>query len=260
MSPSSKKSLKAFLDQKAAEYNQARFIASDPIGVPHQFSKRQDIEIAGFFAATLAWGNRTSIMRSAQAIMDAMDGAPHDFLLQHTDADLKRFLHLKHRTFNATDLLYFLHFLAHHYRQHDSLEAAFCPAELVGPLSMKERLIHFHQTFFSLEHPARTRKHVSTPERKSACKRLNMFLRWMVRNDERGVDFGLWSSIQPSDLICPLDVHVGRVAQRLGLIEQNKAQWQTAEDLTARLRALDAADPVKYDFALFGLGAEERMR
>lgn len=260
MRPVSPKALKLFLDQKANEYNQVRFIASDPVCVPHAFTKRQDIEIAGFFAATLAWGNRTTIIRSAQAIMDAMDGAPHDFLLHHTDHDLKRFLHLKHRTFNATDLLYFIHFLSHHYRQFDSLETAFCPAEPDGPVGMKERLIHFHRNFFSLEHPARTRKHVSTPERKSACKRLTMYLRWMVRRDAHGVDFGLWKAIHPSELICPLDVHVGRVAERLGLIEQNKAQWQTAEELTARLRTFDPDDPVRYDFALFGLGAEERMR
>jgi len=189
-----------------------------------------------------------------------MDRAPHDFLLNHEEVDLKRFLDIKHRTFNATDLLYFIQFLSHYYEQHESLERAFCPSGLKGKIDMKERLIYFSQTFFALEHPARTQKHVSTPYKKSACKRLNMFLRWMVRQDEQGVDFGIWTSIKPSELICPLDVHVGRVAHRLGLIQENKADWQTAKALTEALKQFDANDPVKYDYALFGLGVEERIR
>ncbi len=255
-----KAALKQFLDRKVKEYNTTQFIVKDPICIPHSFSKKQDIEIAGFFAATLAWGNRTSIINSCNRILEAMDHAPHDFLLNHEEVDLKRFLDIKHRTFNATDLLYFIQFLSHHYRKHASLESAFFPSGLKGKIDMKERLIYFNQTFFSLEHSARTHKHVSTPLKKSACKRLNMFLRWMVRQDDHGVDFGIWKSIKPSELICPLDVHVGRVAHRLGLIQENKGNWQTAEELTESLRQFDANDPVKYDYALFGLGVEERVR
>ena len=251
--------LKGLLDRKAAEYNDERFIASDPVSVPHRFSKKQDIEIAAFIAATLAWGNRRSIIQSATAIMQAMDSAPHDFLLHHREEDLKRFLSIVHLTFQATDLLYFIHRLSLHYRGEDSLESAFAvPGHPAA--SVRERLEHFHRWFFAPEHPERTRKHVSTPARGSACKRLNMFLRWMARRDGNGVDFGLWPGISPAALICPLDVHVGRVAWRLGLLEQNKADWKTAEALTERLRSFDADDPVKYDFALFGLGAEERVR
>jgi uncharacterized protein (TIGR02757 family) len=255
-----KAALKQFLDRKVIEYNTTQFIDKDPICIPHSFSKKQDIEIAGFFAATLAWGNRTSIINSCKRILDAMDHAPHDFLINHKEVDLKHFLDIKHRTFNATDLLYFIHFLSQYYKQHASLESAFCPSGMKGKIDMKERLIYFNQIFFALEHPARTQKHVSTPLKKSACKRLDMFLRWMVRQDEQGVDFGIWTCIKPSELICPLDVHVGRVAHRLGLIQENKADWQTAEALTESLRQFDANDPVKYDYALFGLGVEERVR
>ncbi len=252
--------LKKFLDQKVGEYNSVQFIEKDPICIPHSFAKPQDIEISAFFAATLAWGNRTSIINSCKRILAAMDHAPHDFLLNHEEVDLKRFLHIKHRTFNATDLLYFIQFLSHYYQQHASLESAFCPSGMKGKIDMKERLIYFNQTFFSMDHPARTQKHVSSPLKKSACKRLNMFLRWMVRKDAKGVDFGIWKAIKPSELICPLDVHVGRVAHRLGLIQENKGNWQTAEALTDALRQFDANDPVKYDYALFGLGVEERVR
>lgn len=255
-----KAALKQFLNQKVKEYNTTQFIDKDPICIPHLFTHKQDIEIAGFFAATLAWGNRTSIINSCKRILDAMDRAPHDFLLNHEEVDLKRFLDIKHRTFNATDLLYFIQFLSHHYRLHESLESAFCPTATHEHITMKDRLIYFNQTFFSLEHPARTQKHVSTPYKKSACKRLNMFLRWMVRSDNQGVDFGIWTSIKPSELICPMDVHVGRVAHRFGLIQENKGNWQTAEELTASLCKLDSNDPVKFDFALFGLGVEERIR
>ena len=256
----SRPDLKVWLDRKVEEYNSPRFILADPIAVPHRFSMRQDIEIAAFFAATLAWGNRTSIINSTTRIMEAMHNAPHDFLLTHEEQDLKTFLDIKHRTFNATDLLYFIHFLSFHYKKYDSLEWAFLPQDLNKGIEMRDRLIYFNDLFFSLDHPARTQKHVSTPAKKSACKRINMFLRWMVRNDYRGVDFGLWKQIKSADLICPLDVHVGRVAHRLGLIQENKGNWQTAEELTASLRKLDPNDPVKYDFALFGLGAEERMK
>lgn len=249
--------LKLFLDAKVIEYNTKKFIVSDPISVPYRFSKKQDIEIAALFAAVFAWGNRTTIINKSNELLALMDESPHEFILHHQYTDLKRFLQFKHRTFNATDLYYFISFLQFHYSQHKSLEDAFC---LNNALTIRDRLIHFRNYFFSLEHAERTQKHISTPAKNSACKRINMFLRWMVRKDKNGVDFGIWKSLNPNQLICPMDVHVSNVAFRLGLISENKANWRTAELLTQKLREFDAEDPVKYDFALFGLGAEERMR
>ncbi len=251
--------LKELLDNKVRLYDQPGFIAKDPISIPHSFTKKQDIEISGLFAATLAWGNRTTIINSCKKLMGWMDDAPHDFVLHHKDTDLKTFLHFAHRTFNATDLLYFLHFLQYHYQQHDSLEDAFVPGKSYKEQTVEQALIHCHDYFFSIEHPERTRKHVATPRRNSACKRLNMYLRWMVRKDIAGVDFGIWKKIKPAQLICPLDVHVARVAERLGLIDTNKADWNNALLLTDRLREFNPADPAIYDYALFGLGAEERL-
>lgn len=248
-----------WLNKKQRDYESPSFIAGDPISVPHQYVKKQDIEIAGFFAATLAWGQRTTIIRSTEAILNAMDNDPYSFLLHHRETDLKRFLFLKHRTFNATDLLYFIERLSTHYRVFDSLEHAFTPPGINTP-SMYERLTYFHDWFFVGDYPERTRKHVATPERASACKRLNMYLRWMVRSNAHGVDFGLWRSISTAELICPIDVHVARVAYRLHLIPENKANWKMALALTEVLRGFDAQDPVKYDYALFALGAEERFK
>jgi len=191
--------------------------------------------------------------------MQWMDNAPHDFLLNHTDTDLKPFLTFVHRTFNATDLLYFIDVLTRHYKAHQSLEDAFVPVKKYAGSTVEEALIHYSNWFFTGEFPERTRKHVSTPLRNSACKRLNMYLRWMVRSDKAGVDFGLWKKISPAQLICPLDVHVARVSARLGLLETDKADWKNALQLTAHLREFNPADPAVYDFALFGLGAEERL-
>lgn len=251
--------IKKLLDSKRRLYNQPSFIKDDPVSVPHKFTKKQDIEIAGLFAAVLAWGNRTTIINNCNKLMQWMDDAPHDFILNHKDTDLKAFLSFVHRTFNATDLLYFIHFLQWHYRQHDSLEDAFVPAKTYRQDTVEEALIHFHNYFFSIEHPERTRKHIATPARKSACKRINMYLRWMVRKDKQGVDFGIWKKIKPHQLICPLDVHVARVAHRLGLIDNDKSNWQNAVRLTDALRKMNAKDPAIYDYALFGLGAEERL-
>lgn len=253
------KALKNLLDEKVRLYNQPSFIKGDPIVVPHQFSKRQDIEIAGLFAAVLAWGNRTSIINSTNKIMQWMDDAPHDFVVNHQDTDLKNMLSFAHRTFNATDLLYFIYFLQFHYRQCNSLEDAFVPEASYKHETVEQALIHFHNYFFSIEHPERTRKHIATPARKSACKRINMYLRWMVRTDNHGVDFGIWKKISPRQLVCPLDVHVGRVAFRLRLIRNEKSDWQNALSLTQSLRELNPEDPAVYDYALFGLGAEERF-
>ncbi|QCR22665.1 TIGR02757 family protein [Pontibacter sp. SGAir0037] len=251
--------IKDLLDNRYEKYNQPDFIPNDPVSIPHRFSKKQDIEISGFFAAILAWGQRKTIIQNCLRLMALMDNAPHEFMVQHQEQDLTRFLGFKHRTFNDTDLLYLLYFFQQYYRQHDSLEKAFT-GENNEVKSQRERLIHFHDTIFSLEEaPHRTKKHISTPARKSACKRLNMYLRWMVRKDDKGVDFGFWNTMQMSDLVCPCDVHVERVGRRLGLITRKGMDWQTAEELTDHLRAFDPLDPVKYDYALFGLGVEEKF-
>ena len=251
--------LKQFLDAKAAFYNQVSFIEKDPVSIPHLFSIKQDIEIAGLFAAVLAWGNRTSIINNCRKLMSWMDDKPYQFILHHKDTDLKGFLGFAHRTFNATDLLYFISFLQYHYTHHNSLEDAFVSGKEYVADDTREALTDFHNQFFSIEHPDRTRKHIATPVRNSACKRLNMYLRWMVRQDNKGVDFGIWTKIKPHHLVCPLDVHVARVAQRLGLLENNKSNWNNALHLTHQLRELNPADPAIYDYALFGLGIEERF-
>jgi len=252
------KNLKEFLDQKVDEYNQPFFISNDPISIPHQFSKKQDIEIAAFFSAIFSWGNRTTIIQKSKELMSLMDNSPHDFCVNHNSSSLKRLLSFKHRTFNTTDLLYFIEFLKFHYSKNISLETAFTKWINKNDKTIEEGLTGFYNYFFSLpETPPRTRKHIASPEKKSSCKRLNMFLRWMVRNDNKGVDFGLWKNISPSQLICPIDLHVARVAKRFNFIDRNQTDWQSALQLTKHLRALDKSDPVKYDFALFGLGVME---
>lgn len=250
--------LKSFLDEKVRQYNKPEFIESDPISIPKRFSKKQDIEIAGLFAATLAWGQRVTIIKNCTRLMNWMDNDPHQFVLHHSDRELKTFLEFRHRTFNATDVLYFIEFLQFYYSQYDSLETAFMVNQ--HDPTIENGLIRFRNIFFSLpDYPARTTKHVSSPERKSACKRLNMFLRWMVRHDSGNVDFGIWTSIKPSQLVCPCDVHVERVARKLKLIKRNQLDWLTALELTANLKKLDAEDPVKYDYALFGIGLEKEF-
>lgn len=251
--------LKNLLEEKVRLYNQPSFIMSDPISIPHIFNVQQDIEISGFFAAVLAWGNRASIINSCKRLLQWMDNAPHDFILHHQEQDLKSFLHFAHRTFNATDLLYFIFFLKHHYTRFASLEDAFVSLGKYTSENVGDALIHFHQYFFSMPHPERTQKHIATPLRKSACKRLNMYLRWMVRNDKNGVDFGLWRKINMSQLICPLDVHVARVAHRLELLPNQKSDWKNAVMLTEQLKILNPKDPARYDFALFGIGVAERF-
>lgn len=244
--------LYALLEHKYKEYNSAEFIATDPISVPHRFTKKQDIEIIGFWVAMLAWGNRKSIISSGNKLVELMEGAPHDFVLNHQDKDLNLFFDFKHRTFNATDAFYFIEFMKQHYSKHDSLEAAFLQSEIRN--SQSEILSGFHNYFFSLEDsPHRTRKHVATPVRGSTCKRLNMFLRWMVRKDKSGVDFGIWKKLKPAQLLIPLDVHVDRTARQLGLIKRKQTDWETVIELTENLKSFDPKDPVKYDYALFGL-------
>lgn len=251
------KDLAVFLTKKAEQYNKPFFVKDDPICIPHLFNKKQDIEIAGFFAAIFAWGNRAIIIKKATSLIQLMGNAPHDFIINHKESDLKKLMNFKHRTFNTTDLLYFIHFLKHHYKKHTSLEIAFSKWMKEGKI--EEALIGFHHYFFSLEDtPQRTRKHISTPEKNSACKRLNMFLRWMVRKDNKGVDFGIWKTITPSQLICPVDLHVARVATRFGLLHKKQIDWKAANELTNQLKSLDPNDPVKFDFALFGLGVIEK--
>jgi uncharacterized protein (TIGR02757 family) len=247
--------LKEFLDSKVEAYNQPSFIKDDPICIPHLFAKKQDIEIAGFFAAVFAWGNRKTIINKAKELMQLMDMQPHEFCLNQDLGRLKRLLDFKHRTFNSTDLLYFVEFLQFHYRNNNSLEAAFTK----WGTDVERMLTGFHHYFFSLEDvPPRTKKHIATPEKKSNCKRLNMFLRWMVRDDNKGVDFAIWKNIKPSQLICPVDVHVARVAKRFNLLQRKQTDWNAAIELTEELKKLDPHDPVKYDFALFGLGVIDK--
>ncbi|WPR77588.1 TIGR02757 family protein [Algoriphagus sp. NG3] len=253
-------SLKEFLDQKVEQYNRPDFITLDPISIPHRFSKKEDIEISGFFAAILAWGQRKTIINKCLELFKMMDDAPHDFMMHHREEDLKPFLNFKHRTFNDIDTLYFIHFLSWFYKTHNSLEEAFTLGQNGQLDAMEGILISFQELFFSLpDSPLRTRKHIATPARKAACKRINMYLRWMVRDDKKGVDFGLWKKISPSQLICPCDLHVDRVGRKLGLISRKQTDWLTALELTEKLREFDASDPVKYDFALFGLGLEEKF-
>jgi uncharacterized protein (TIGR02757 family) len=248
--------LKQFLDNKVKEYNQPAFIKDDPILIPHLFTRKQDIEIAGFFAAVFSWGNRTTIIAKSKELMRRMDNAPYAFIKNHSAKDLQHLKKFKHRTFNEDDLFYFTEFLQQHYLKHDSLESAFFPN---SHLDTEQGLIHFKNYFFSFEHLKRTEKHISSPLQKSTCKRLNMFLRWMVRNDKKGIDFGLWKKISASQLICPVDVHVARVAKKLGLLKRKQVDWLAAVELTDALRQLDKDDPVKYDFALFNLGVIEKF-
>ena len=249
--------LKDFLDSKVQYYNQVRFTASDPIQVPHQFYKKEDIEIAGFLTATIAWGNRKSIINNANNLMLLLDNAPFDFVMNHTDSDLSRLSPYVHRTFNGQDCIQFIKSLKHIYTKHNGLESVFVKHSEAKSL---QKSIHFlKQYFFEIDHISRTEKHISDPLKNSAAKRINMFLRWMVRNDNAGVDFGIWKNLSPSQLSCPLDVHSGNVARKLGLLKRKQNDAKAVKELDTNLRKLDAKDPVKYDFALFGLGVFEKF-
>lgn len=256
MNKQTKFDLKEFLNRKVNEYNTPRFIENDPISIPHSFSKKQDIEIMGFFASIFAWGQRKTIINKCRKLALLMNNEPFSFIKNHSDEDLKELLGFKHRTFNETDLLYCIDFMKRHYQNNDSFEDAFFPQ---NGMTVEQGLNYFQNNFFlSPDAPKRTRKHIPSPIQKSACKRLNMYLRWMVRNDKKGVDFGIWSKIQPKDLICPLDLHVERTARMLHLLEREKPDWKAALELTSNLKRLDPDDPVKYDFALFGISIEEK--
>ncbi len=251
------KELKSFLDEKVDLYNNSNFIESDPIQIPHSFSLKEDIEIAGFLSATIAWGNRKMIINNSKKMMDLMGNSPYDFIMSHQEHDLERLKHFVHRTFNATDFLTFVKSLQHIYTHHGGLEAVFAQNQETD--SMQKSISEFKKIFFETEHLNRTQKHISDPMNNSAAKRINMFLRWMIRNDNRGVDFGIWKTIPTSILSCPLDVHSGNVARKLGLLTRKQNDGKALAELDAQLRLLDANDPVKYDFALFGLGVFEKF-
>lgn len=248
--------LKKFLDLKANEFNSPAFIESDPVSVPHMFSLKQDIEIAGFLAAILSWGQRSVIIVNSLRLIQMMDNEPYGFLQNAANKDFSRFSGFVHRTFNSDDCLFFLQALRVLYNEYESLEELF----LMGykwESSIKQGIKELRDNFLQPPHLVRSEKHFPDPEKGSAAKRINMFLRWMVRNDDKGVDFGIWKSISPARLMCPLDVHSGRTARKLGLLYRRQDDWRAVEELTANLRTFDANDPVKYDYALFGMGMNQ---
>ncbi len=245
--------LKEFLDEKVHQYNHPNFITSDPIQIPHLFTLKEDIEIAGFLAATIAWGNRKMIINNAHKMMQLMGHSPYDFVMSHTDEQLEALSQFVHRTFNGTDFIGFIKGLQNIYQNHNGLEAVFSkPAS-----SLQHAIANFKTKFFEIPHASRTEKHISDPLNGSAAKRINMYLRWMVRKDTNGVDLGIWKNIEAAQLSCPLDVHSGNVARKLGLLQRTQNDAKAVLELDTQLRLLDAKDPVKYDFALFGLGVFE---
>lgn len=252
------KELKVFLEEKHDQYNRPEFILDDPISIPHLFSKKEDIEIAGLLTATIAWGNRISIIKNAKEMLRRTDFAPFDFVKNSSKTDREVFANFVHRTFNGSDCIYFLKALQNIYNNYGGLESVF-QAGFEKEQSIMTAITHFRKIFFSQDHPEHVRKHVADPDKNAASKRLNMFLRWMIRHDNRGVDFGLWRGIPSSVLLCPLDVHTGNVGRKLGLLSRKANDWKSVEELTESLRCFDQNDPAKYDFALFGLGIFEKF-
>ncbi len=250
-----KNELKEFLDEKVYQYNKPSFIESDPIQIPHQFSLKEDIEISGFLTATIAWGNRKMIIKNANRMMDIMGNSPYDFIMQHNDNHLDKLNGFVHRTFNEIDFTFFIRSLKNIYQYHNGLEHVFAKHAEIN--SLQTSIHYFKKVFFEIEHPSRTQKHVSDPLKGSAAKRINMYLRWMIRNDNTGVDFGIWKSLKPSQLSCPLDVHSRNIARKLSLITRKQNDAKALLELDTNLRKMDPVDPVKYDFALFGLGVFE---
>lgn len=250
-----KAELKEFLDEKVLLYNNPSFITDDPVQIPHLYSLKEDIEIAGFLSATIAWGNRKMIIKNAHKMMDLMGNSPYDFVLNHNEDNLEHLNNFVHRTFNGIDFIQFIKSLKNIYTNHGGLEAVFATDEL----TLQHRISKFKKIFFEIEHPTRTEKHISDPLKGSAAKRINMYLRWMVREDNAGVDFGIWKSISTSELSCPLDVHSGNMARKLGILSRKQNDAKALLELDNALRDLDSLDPVKYDFALFGLGAIEKF-
>ena len=253
----SKKDLKDFLDLKVETYNNKKFILSDPIQIAHSYSTKEDIEIAGFLSATIAWGNRSMIIKNSNKMMEIMDNTPFDFVLNHSEKELKSINSFVHRTFNSIDFQYFIKSLQNIYKNYRGLETILKPAK--NEINYQNSIANFRTLFFELPHRTRTEKHISNPLKNSAAKRIHMFLRWMVRNDSKGVDFGLWKTHSPALLSCPLDVHSGNVARKLGLLRRKQNDWKAVFELDSKLREFDKNDPVKYDFALFGLGVFEKF-
>lgn len=252
--------IKELLDEKYFQFNNTSFIETDPISIPHQFSKKEDIEIASLLVATIAWGQRTSIINNGNKLMRLMNDEPHDFILNFSKKDAARFEGFVHRTFNSTDCVFFLNSLKHIYTKHGGLEAAFSTDFSSKETDVKNAITNFRALFLNTEHQSRSEKHISNPSAKSSAKRLCMFLRWMVRKDKHGVDFGIWKSIKSSQLCLPLDLHTGNVSRKLGLLNRTQNDWQAVEEITSVLRTFDKNDPIKYDFSLFGLGAFEGFR
>ena len=252
--------IKELLDEKYFQFNNTSFIETDPISIPHQFSKKEDIEIASLLVATIAWGQRTSIINNGNKLMRLMNDEPHDFILNFTKKDAARFEGFVHRTFNSKDCVFFLNSLKHIYTKHGGLEAAFSTDFSSKETDVKNAITNFRALFLNTEHQSRSEKHISNPSAKSSAKRLCMFLRWMVRKDKHGVDFGIWKSIKPAQLCLPLDLHTGNVSRKLGLLNRTQNDWQAVEEITSVLRTFDKNDPIKYDFSLFGLGAFEGFR
>lgn len=249
--------LKAFLDEKALEYNIPAFVDADPVSIPHRYSLKADIEIAAFLAATISWGSRSVIVHNGHRMLDLLGESPYDFVMNHDEAQLERLEGFVHRTFNGIDFQYFIRGLRHIYAEHGGLEGVF--SRHAAEDNLQTAISAFKQLFFEIPHPARTAKHVSDPLAGSSAKRLNMMLRWLVRDDRRGVDLGIWKSIKPAQLSCPLDVHSGNVARKFGLLQRRQNDARAVAELDQVLRQLDPADPVKYDFALFGLGVFEKF-
>jgi uncharacterized protein (TIGR02757 family) len=247
-----------FLEEKVLFYNQPAFILNDPISIPHQFVKKEDLEISGFLSATLAWGQRVTIVKKSRELMERMDNAPFEFISNAPEKEVSSLADFVHRTFQGDDCIYFINSLQQIYKNMGGLEKVF-ETGYIENQSIKTAIHHFREVFFSFEHLHRTRKHVPDPMTGSAAKRINMFLRWMVRQDEKGVDFGIWKTISSADLMCPLDLHSGKIARRLGLLNRKQDDWLAVEELTANLRTFDPSDPVKYDFALFGTGVNEKF-
>lgn len=248
---------KELLDEAYDRFARPAFIADDPVQVPRSFARREDAEVMGFLTATIAWGQRRTIINNAFKLARLMDDRPHDFVLNAGAADLGRLGDFAHRTFNGVDLAYFIRALRHLHRTHGGLEDAFLAGDRIGA-DMGQAIARFKQRFFAIGHPARTRKHVADPSRGSNAKRINMFLRWMVRPGDRGIDLGLWKRIPTSALHVPLDVHTGRVARDLGLLKRKQDDWKSVIELTEHLRQLDPVDPIRYDIALFALGVNDQ--
>ena len=249
--------LKGYLDSKADEYNNKSFIDGDPIQIPHAYTSKEDIEISGFLTATIAWGNRKSIINNSNKMMKLFENEPYNFIVNHTEKDLKHFIKFVHRTFNGFDLIQFVKSLKNIYKNHSGLENIF--SQNIKDEAMHNSIHHVKKIFFEIEHLKRTKKHISDPYKGSAAKRINMFLRWMVRKDDKGVDFGIWKSINPKFLSCPLDIHSGNIARKLGILNRKQNDHKAVLELDKYLRKLDVFDPAKYDFALFGIGVNEKL-